>query len=232
VAAHAAICGAGGTDEAQEQGLGVTEIGLCQDAGELLPIREAAVRVGVSRDTVSGWVAGGLLSAVRVGTRRCIRIADLAAAREVAHAGGAVPAWREDPRRTGETLRAIREAAGMSQLRLAAVSGVAHELVSRLERGVGTPRAGTVWALARSLGIAPERFVEPGPIGLTLLTTLEAASALGVPAARMQKWLRRGVLPGTKISGEWRVPAVAVAELDRSGRLRGRSRRLDPRYRG
>jgi hypothetical protein len=28
------------------------------------------------------------------------------------------------------------------------------------------------------------------------------------------------------------VPARAVMELARSGRLRGRSRRLDPRYRG
>jgi hypothetical protein len=53
-----------------------------------------------------------------------------------------------------------------------------------------------------------------------------------VPAERVQIWLREGQLAGTKVSGQWRVPAVVVAELDRSGRLRGRSRRLDPRYRG
>jgi hypothetical protein len=53
-----------------------------------------------------------------------------------------------------------------------------------------------------------------------------------VPTGRVQRWLKQGQLAGTKVSGQWRVPAVVVAELDRSGRLRGGSRRLDPRYRG
>jgi excisionase family DNA binding protein len=65
-----------------------------------------------------------------------------------------------------------------------------------------------------------------------MLTTAEAASRLDVPAGRVQSWLKQGELSGVKASGQWRVPAVVVAELARSGRLRGRSRRLDPRYRG
>jgi hypothetical protein len=48
----------------------------------------------------------------------------------------------------------------------------------------------------------------------------------------VQVWLRKGQVPGTKVSGEWRVPSVVIAELARSGRLRGRSGRLDPRFRG
>jgi hypothetical protein len=44
--------------------------------------------------------------------------------------------------------------------------------------------------------------------------------------------VKQGLLEGRKVSGQWRVPAIAVMELARSGRLRGRSRRLDPRYRG
>jgi hypothetical protein len=65
-----------------------------------------------------------------------------------------------------------------------------------------------------------------------MVTAAEAVAKLDVPVARMQKWLQAGVLPGTMVSKQWRVPAVAVVELVRSGRLRGRSCRLDPRYRG
>ncbi len=79
----------------------------------------------------------------------------------------------------------------------------------------------------------PERFIaRDKTTGLTLLTVAEAASRLGVPAGRVQTWLRKGQVSGTKVSGEWRVPSVVIAELARSGRLRGRSGRLDPRYRG
>jgi excisionase family DNA binding protein len=85
--------------------------------------------------------------------------------------------------------------------------------------------------LAQALRVEPERFVGRDPIGLTMLTVAEAAARLDVPPARVRTWLKEGALAGTKVSGQWRVAAV-VAELDRSGRLRGRSRRLDPRYRG
>ena len=87
-------------------------------------------------------------------------------------------------------------------------------------------------ALAQALGVAPEQFVSREPVGLKLLTVAEAARRLDVPAGRVQTWLRQGLLAGSKVSGQWRVPAVVVAELARSGRLRGRSRRLDPRYHG
>ena len=65
-----------------------------------------------------------------------------------------------------------------------------------------------------------------------MLSVAEAASRLDVPVGRVQTWLKQGHLAGTKVSGQWRVPAIVVAELERSERLRGRSRRLDPRYRG
>jgi excisionase family DNA binding protein len=64
------------------------------------------------------------------------------------------------------------------------------------------------------------------------LTLTEAAARLEVPPDRVRSWLQQGLLPGTQVSRQWRVPTVAVMELERSGRLRGRSRRLDPRYRG
>ena len=69
-------------------------------------------------------------------------------------------------------------------------------------------------------------------VGLELLTKQEAGQRLDVPTARVRAWMKQGVLPGVKVGGEWRVPAIAVTELERSGRLRGVSRRLDPRYRG
>ena len=86
--------------------------------------------------------------------------------------------------------------------------------------------------LSQALGGAPERFVDDTPLGRTLLSTEEVGRRLDVPTARVRFWMKHGVLPGVKVSGQWRVPAIAVAELERSGRLRGASRRLDPRFRG
>ena len=199
---------------------------------ELLTVTQAAHLAGVSRHTVSGWITNGQLPAVRVAGRRLIRPADLTATQARAHVGSVVPAWRQHRRRAGTRLRALREAAGLSQLQLASASGLTHEAISRLETGMNAPYAATVIALAQALEVEPEQFVSRERGGLTTLTVAEAAARLDVPAARVQRWLKAGELVGSKVSGQWRVPAVVVAELARSGRLRGRSRRLDPRYRG
>jgi excisionase family DNA binding protein len=202
------------------------------EATELLTVTQAAQQAGVSRHTITSWIRHGQLPTVLVNRRPRIRPADLAAARAVVHIGAVVPVWRQDRQRVGKRLRALREAAGLSQLQLAVASGVTHELISRLEAGRSAPQAESVRQLADALGIDPRRFVGRDPVGLTMLTVAEAATRLDVPPARVQKWLREGALAGTMVSRQWRVPAVVVAELDRSGRLRGRSRRLDPRYRG
>ena len=199
---------------------------------ELLTVAEAARQVGVSSWTIKGWITSGHLPVVRMYDRRRIRPPDLAAAHTRAHVGGVLPAWRQDRKHAGWRLRLLREAAGMTQLEVAAASGVTHETISQLELGRRAPHAPTVHALAQALRIDPEQFVSDEPVGLTLLTVAEAAARLEVPADRVRNWLKAGVLAGGKVSGEWRVPTIAVAELERSGRLRGRSRRLDPRYRG
>jgi excisionase family DNA binding protein len=205
---------------------------LGADAYRLLTVAQAAQLAGVSRHTIGTWIRRGYLPAVQMAGRWFVQPADLAAAQAHVHAGVVVPAWRADPQNAGARLRILREAAGLSQLQLAVASGLTHELISRLEVGRKTPYGESVRRLADALRIAPERFVEHDPLGLTMLSPAQAAARLDVPVARVQKWLRQGELGGTKVSGQWRVPAVAVAELDRSGRLRGRSRRLDPRYRG
>ena len=99
-------------------------------------------------------------------------------------------------------------------------------------RRASAPRTPQRCALAQALGVAPEQFVRCEPVGLKLQTVAEAAHRLDLPARRVQAWLRQGLLAGSKVSGQWRIPAVVVAELARSDRLCGRSRRLDPRYRG
>ena len=205
---------------------------LDADASDLLTVTQAAQQTGVSRSTISSWVTRGLLPVVRVAGRRHIQPADLVVAQALLHAGDVVPAWRDDPRHAGKRLRAVREAAGLSQLQLETASGLSHEAISNLEAGRKTPHAATVHALAQALGVDPQRFVGREPIGRTMLTLAEVAAQLNVPADRVRTWLKQGLLGGTKVSGQWRVPTVAVAELERSGRLRGRSRRLDPRYRG
>jgi excisionase family DNA binding protein len=198
----------------------------------LLTVTEAAQRAGVSYATVRGWIVSGTLPMVRFDGRRRIRADDLTTAEATAHVGGVVPAWRRDRRHAGWCLRMVREAAGLTQLELAAISGLRHETLSRLELGRQGASAETVRALARALRVDPERFVSRDPGELTMLTLAEAGLRLDVPASRVRTWLHQGELPGVKVSGQWRVPAIAVAELGRSGRLRGRSRRLDPRYRG
>jgi excisionase family DNA binding protein len=196
-----------------------------------LTVTEAAERLGLSRYTIGSWIRRGLLPAIVVDGRRQVRPADLAATQAMQHAGAVIPAWRREPKRAGWRLRQLREAAEWTQLDLAARSGLTHEAISNLERGRRAPLATTVRALAQALGVEPPAFVmgtatEPG------LTTAEAATRLGVPAVRVQKWLLQGQLTGWKVSGQWRVARHSVAALEASDRLRGRSRRLDPRFRG
>jgi excisionase family DNA binding protein len=210
----------------------MSEIGTPTDTGRLLTVTQAAREVGVSPWTVRRWIRHGRLHSVRRNGRRHISPDDLTAALNLIYVGVVVPEWRRDRKRSGMRLRALREAAGLTQLELAAKSGITHEAISNLEVGRRTPYAETVRKLARALRVEPGRFVGHEPIGLTALTVAEAAARLDVPAGRVQNWLREGMLSGKKASGQWRVPAVLVTELGRSGRLRGNSRRLDPRYRG
>ena len=132
----------------------------------------------------------------------------------------------------GEQLRRLREAAGLHQQQLAHQAKLSHEHISRLEVGTYAASAPTVHQLSQALGVAPERFVDDTPIGVELLSVQDAGHRLDVPSERIRVWLLQGVLPGSKVNGRWRIPATAVADLERSGQLRGRSRRLDPRYRG
>jgi excisionase family DNA binding protein len=203
-----------------------------REATQLLTVTEAAQRAGVSRYTVRGWITSGHLPAVRIDGRPYVHIEDLVATQDRALVGAVVPVWRKNRKRAGKRLRAIREATGLNQIQLAAASGLTHEAISSLETGKRSPYAATVRALAQALDVEPQRFIARDKTGLTQLTVAEAANRLDVPAGRVQTWLRKGQVAGTKVSGEWRVPSVVVAELERSGRLRGRSRRLDPRYRG
>jgi excisionase family DNA binding protein len=200
-------------------------------AKESLTVTEAADRLGLSRWTVGGWIATGALPADRSGGRRRVRLDDLVLAQAQMHAGTVVPAWRRAPRRAGWRLRQAREAAGLTQLELAARSGLTHEAISNLERGHRAPLARTVRALAQALRVDPSQFI----LGMAPehgLTTTEAAARLGVPVGRIQMWLLTAQLHGWKVSGQWRVASASVRALEESGRMRGRSRRLDPRYHG
>jgi excisionase family DNA binding protein len=200
-------------------------------ASHILTIPEAAARLGCSVATISGWIGQGYLPAQRHDRRRWVRLVDLFDAQRLVHVGDVVPAWRREPKRAGWRLRRLREDAGFTQLELAARSGLTHETVSRLEHGRRQPQARTLVALAQALGVTPVAFVRPLERGGSL-TTAEAAARLGVPLPRLQEWLRTGKIVAWKASGQWRVEARDVAALAASDRLRGRSRRLDPRFHG
>ena len=200
--------------------------------GGLLSVTAATQLTGLSRSTISGWIGDGKLPVVRIAGRRYVTREHLFATQVTAHLGSVLPAWRADPAHAGRRLRMIREAAGLSQLQLAAASGIPHETLSRWERGTWVPLGRNVVRLAQALRVEPARFVSHEALGLLMLTTAEAAARLDVPRGRLQTWVKQGELPGVKVSGQWRIPAIAVAELGGSGRLRGQSRRLDPRYHG
>ena len=59
-----------------------------------------------------------------------------------------------------------------------------------------------------------------------LLTVTEAAQRAGVSPWTISGWITGGRLPAVLIAGRRRIRPTDLA------RLRGRSRRLDPRYRG
>ena len=90
---------------------------------DLLTVTAAAERTGLPRTIISSWITTGQLPAVRVNGRRHIREEDLAETQARAHEGDVVPVWRKNRTRAGKRLRAIREAAGLNQIQLAAASG-------------------------------------------------------------------------------------------------------------
>jgi excisionase family DNA binding protein len=194
--------------------------------------KEAAELAGVSEDTIRGWLRRGHLRSSLPGRPPRFTVADVHDAQAAAHLGDVLPRWRADPVHAGQRLRTLREHAGLNQQQLARQAELTHEQISRLELGTYAPSAPTVHHLSQALDVAPEQFVDDTPVGLELLSVQDAGHRLDVPAGRVRTWMRQGVLPGVKVSGDWRIPAIAVAELERSGRLRGASRRLDPRYRG
>ena len=75
-----------------------------------------------------------------------------------------IRAWRRNRPSAGARLRSLRLAAGLTQLDLAAQSGITHEAISSLELGNRAPRAETVRRLANALGIEPADLVrQPTP---------------------------------------------------------------------
>jgi transcriptional regulator with XRE-family HTH domain len=60
----------------------------------------------------------------------------------------------------GERLRALREAAGLTQTELGKKAGVSQNAISNLEAGKRQPQWAVVVKLARALGVATDAFVE------------------------------------------------------------------------
>jgi transcriptional regulator with XRE-family HTH domain len=64
----------------------------------------------------------------------------------------------------GQRLQALREGAGVSQYRLAQLSGVSKQTISRLELGTTQPSWDTVQLLAVALGVEVGAFVTRPPV--------------------------------------------------------------------
>jgi transcriptional regulator with XRE-family HTH domain len=63
----------------------------------------------------------------------------------------------------GETLKTLREKAGLSQRELAHKAGLTRDAVSSLEQGRRQPAWDTVQALCRALGVSSEVFRDDAP---------------------------------------------------------------------
>jgi transcriptional regulator with XRE-family HTH domain len=73
----------------------------------------------------------------------------------------------------GGRLKALREAAGLSQEQLAHRAGCSTFTVSRLERGTQDPAWPLVVALAKALGVTPNDFLPPAPPAPTTASPAE-----------------------------------------------------------
>src|ERR687897_2593408 len=146
-----------------------------QVPADMLTVTAAAKHVGLPRSIVSGWVTTGQLPAVRINGRRHVRAEDVVATQAHAHEGEVVPVWRQNRRRAGKRLRAIREAAGLNQIQLAAASGLTHEAISRLETGRCWPYAETVRKLAGAPWGGPNPLLARDQNGVTRMAGAEAA---------------------------------------------------------
>ena len=93
---------------------------------------------------------------MRIGRLRYVTADDLATIQATAHLGEVIPAWRSGSETCRSPATALREAAGSTQLQLAAASGLTHEAISNLEAGKRAPQASTVRQLAQALGVAPD----------------------------------------------------------------------------
>ncbi len=199
----------------------------------LLTVRQAAALLGIPRYTVRRWIQQGILPSIRVKRRWLITAADLLEAQQRQHAGALIARWQCDPPRAGARLRLLREDRGLSQGHLARMAGLSTAALSILEQGHRAPRITTLHRLAQALAITPDDLVADAPLGeSTTMSASDAASYLGVPLQRVRTWVGAGILPGQKLSRSWRIPRTAVVDLARSDRLRGTSRRLNPRARG
>lgn len=58
-------------------------------------------------------------------------------------------------RRIGAEIRSLREKAGLSTRRLAALAGMSQPFLSQIERGVSAPSMATTYRLAQALGVLP-----------------------------------------------------------------------------
>lgn len=65
------------------------------------------------------------------------------------------PEARTFLRTVGDVLRGLRKEAGIGQEQLAARAGMAPGRIGEIERATGDPALSRLWALARSLGLAP-----------------------------------------------------------------------------
>ena len=98
----------------------------------------------------------------------------------------------------GRRLRELRERHGLTQDRLAKLSGLQSSVIGRLERGRHEPRLSNVLSVARGLGVSP---------GELLDELADAGPGRGQPS--------RSSTTGSAYPGRWRTSARSTSSKPR-----------------
>src|SRR5207237_18538 len=99
----------------------------------------------------------------RARARRQLSVAQLSAAVNTRRHGDRIPrrVTRMTPEQAfGRAVQALRRERGLSQERLAFESGLHRTYISLLERGLRSPKLGTIYRLAAVLAVAPSELVQ------------------------------------------------------------------------
>jgi len=126
----------------------------------------------------------------------------------------------------GPEIRRRRRELGLTLKQVGAIAGLDIGALSRIERGIVSPRERTLQAIARAIGLDAASLPRQEPtmsatVEVGLLTLDAAADELDITAIGVQRLIARGQLRATRLGQKpdapWRIAATEVARYVEAG---------------